>query len=162
MGFGQALSHTPQVARSVAFIELRQSLPGQIWTISPFVDQVMRFIARFRSSDGSEVNIELALREALANAIIHGNHEDLNKRVYVACRCSTDGEVAITVQDEGQGFDVDAVADPTTPENLLLTRGRGIHLVKTLMDEVRFAQGGSVVYMRKAPNARPRRGKKAA
>jgi serine/threonine-protein kinase RsbW len=114
----------------------------------------MRFIARFRNSDGSELNIETALREALANAIVHGNQQDSRKCVYVACRCSTDGEVSITVQDEGQGFDADSVSDPTTPENRLLTQGRGIYLMKTLMDEIRFEQRGAVVFMRKASNAR--------
>lgn len=152
MSYDTALSHSPQVFRSISFIELRQSLPSQIWIISPFVDQLMPFIARFRSSDGGELNIELALREALANAIVHGNHEDPSKRVYVVCRCATDGEVSITVQDEGDGFDSDAVADPTTPENRLRPHGRGIHLMKTLMDDVQFEQGGAVVHLRKASN----------
>jgi serine/threonine-protein kinase RsbW len=74
--------------------------------------------------------------------------------VYVACRC-TDGAVSITVQDEGPGFDADLLADPTTPERRLLTQGRGIYLMKTLMNEVRFEQRGAVVFMRKASNARP-------
>jgi len=59
------------------------------------------------------------------------------------------------VQDEGQGFDADLIPDPTTPENRLFTQGRGIYLMKTLMDEVRFEQHGAVVFMRKASNARP-------
>ena len=70
--------------------------------------------------------------------------------------------VSITVQDEGQGFDADLVADPTTPENRLLTQGRGIYLMKTLMDEVRFEQHGAVVFMRKASNARPGAGRREA
>jgi serine/threonine-protein kinase RsbW len=115
----------------------------------------MLFIARFRKRDGSELNIETALREALTNAIVHGNREDRRKRAYVICRCTTDGEVSITVQDQGQGFDPDAVPDPTAPENRLRTQGRGIYLMKALMDEVRFEQGGSLVYMRKASNASP-------
>jgi serine/threonine-protein kinase RsbW len=155
----QAVSHTSPAFRSVPFVELRQSLRSQIAIISPFVDQLMYFIARFRTPDGSELNIEMALREALANAIVHGNQQDCRKCVYVACRCSTDGEVAVTVQDEGQGFDTAAVLDPTTPENRLLTHGRGIYLMKTLMDDVCFEQGGAVVYMHKASNARPGAGR---
>jgi serine/threonine-protein kinase RsbW len=156
MAYAQALSPTPQAFRSFPFIELRQSLPSQIPIISPFVDQLMRFIARFRNSDGSELDIEMALREALANAIVHGNQRDPRKYVRVACRCTTDGEVSITVEDEGKGFDTDSVADPTTPENRLLTQGRGIYLMKALMDEVVFEQRGALVYMRKASNSRPR------
>jgi serine/threonine-protein kinase RsbW len=155
----QAFSLTPQAFGSVPFVELRQTLPSQTPIISPFAEQLMCFIARFRNTDGSELDIEMALREALANAIVHGNQQDPRKCVYVACRCGTDGEVSITVQDEGQGFDADSVADPTTPENRLLTQGRGIYLMKTLMDEVRFEQRGAVVFMRKASNARPGAGR---
>jgi len=101
----------------------------------------------------------MALREALVNAIVHGNQQDSRKWVYVACRCTTDGEVSITVRDEGQGFDADSVADPTTPENRLLTQGRGIYLMKASMDEVRFEQHGAVVFMCKASNATPGAGR---
>jgi serine/threonine-protein kinase RsbW len=148
--------------RSVSFVELRQALPSEIAIISPFVDQLMHFIARYRNPDGSELNIETALREALANAIVHGNRENPRKLVWVACRCTTDGEVSLTVQDEGQGFDTTAVLDPTTPENRLLPRGRGIYLMKTLMDDVCFEQGGAAVYMHKTSNARPRTAIKSA
>jgi serine/threonine-protein kinase RsbW len=159
MANAPVLSLTPQAFRSVPFVELRQILPSQIAIISPFVEQLMGFIARFRNSDGSELDIEMALREALANAIVHGNRQDSRKSVYVSCRCTTDGEVSITVQDEGPGFDADSIADPTTPENRLLTQGRGIYLMRTLMDEVRFEQRGAVVFMRKASNARSGAGK---
>jgi serine/threonine-protein kinase RsbW len=155
MAHAQALSLSPQTLRSVPFVELRQSLPSQAALISPFVDQLMHFIAKCRNDEDSQVDIETALREALANAIVHGNQEDPHKRVYVACRCTTDGEISIKVQDEGQGFDSNAVPDPTTPENRLAKHGRGIYLMKTLMDEIRFEQGGAVVYMRRKPNAGP-------
>ena len=149
----QAISLTPQTFRSVPFVELRQSLPSQVALISPFVDQLMHFIAKCRNKEDRELDIEMALREALANAIVHGNQEDPHKRVHVTCRCTTDGEVSMTVQDEGQGFDSNAVPDPTTPENRLVKHGRGIYLMKTLMDEVCFERGGAVVSMRKKPNA---------
>jgi serine/threonine-protein kinase RsbW len=155
MAYTDALSLVPRTFRSVPFVELRQSLPSHIAVISPFVDQLMRFIAKFRAVDGSEMDIDMALREALANAVIHCNQEDHSKRVSVECRCTTDGEVLITVQDEGQGFDSGIVSDPTVSENRLLTYGRGIYLMKTLMDEVCFEQGGAVVYMRKKPDADP-------
>jgi serine/threonine-protein kinase RsbW len=103
-------------------------------------------------ADGSEIDIEMALLEALANAVIHGNGGKSCKRVYVTCRCYMDGEVSIMVRDEGRGFDSNAVLDPTFSENLLFTHGRGIYLMKTLMDEVSFEEGGSVVRMRKSSN----------
>jgi serine/threonine-protein kinase RsbW len=149
----QSLSLLPRNDHSVPFVELRQSLPNKVSAISPFADQLMRFILNFRSADGSETDIEMALHEALANAVIHGNGENSCKRVYVACRCYMDGEVSITVRDEGRGFDSSAVLDPTFRENLLFTHGRGIYLMKTLMDEVSFEEGGSVVMIRKRSNA---------
>jgi len=162
MAYAQALSLRAPAFRSVPFVELKQSLPSRVSIISPLVEQLMRFIARFRNSDGSELDIEMALREVLANAIVHGNQQDPRKSVYVACRCTTDGEVSVTVQDEGQGFDADLVVDPTAQENRLLTHGRGIYLMRTLMDEVCFEQGGSVVYLYKASNVRPRAARQSA
>jgi serine/threonine-protein kinase RsbW len=149
----QSLSFLPRNAHSVPFAELRQSLPSRVGAISPFADQLMRFILKFRSADGTEADIEMALHEALANAVMHGNGENSCKRVYVTCRCYMDGEVSITVRDEGRGFDSNAVLDPTLLENLLFTHGRGIYLMKTLMDEVSFEEGGAVVMMRKKSNA---------
>lgn len=140
--------------RSVPFVELRQFLPSRVEFISSFVDQLMRFIARFRSLDGSELDIEIALREGLANAIVHGNESDSHKHIRVTCRCSTDGEVTITLEDEGEGFDDAAIPDPTIPDNRLLAHGRGIHLLRTLMDEVHFERCGAVLRMRKGHNVR--------
>ena len=157
MAHTQSLSLLPRNGHSVPFAELRQSLSSKVAAISPFVDQLMRFVLYFRHADGSESDIDMALREALANAVIHGNGDDSCKSVYVTCRCYLDGEVSITVRDQGRGFDSNSVLDPTLLENLLFTHGRGIYLMKTLMDEVAFEEGGSVVRMRKNSNSVPLR-----
>jgi serine/threonine-protein kinase RsbW len=149
----QSLSLLPRNTHSVSFVELRQSLASKVAAISPYADQLMRFILNFRRADGSEADIEMALHEALANAVVHGNGENSCKHVYVTCRCYMDGEVVITVRDEGRGFDNSAVPDPTFRENLIFTHGRGIYLMKTLMDDVLFEEGGAVVTMRKKSNA---------
>ena len=145
----QSHSLVPRNPHSVPFVELRQSFSSRVTAISPFVDQLMRFILNLRAADGSETDIEIALREALANAVIHGNREDPSKRVYVICRCYADGELAITIEDQGRGFDTSTIADPTTTSHRLAMHGRGIYLMKTLMDEVSFEEGGAVVRMRK-------------
>jgi serine/threonine-protein kinase RsbW len=154
MAHTHSLALLPRTDHFGPFVELRQSLPSQVAAISPFVDQLMKFVLYFRRADGSEVDIEMAVREALANAVIHGNGNDDDpcKSVYVTCRCYMDGEVSITVRDQGRGFDSNALLDPTLLENLLFTHGRGIYLMKTLMDEVSFEEGGSVVQMRKNSN----------
>jgi anti-sigma regulatory factor (Ser/Thr protein kinase) len=143
----------PSSSQSAPFIELQQVLPSQVEVISPFVDRFMRFlnmlISKLDAVDEDDFDIETPLREALANAIIHGNHENPHKRVYVTCRCRLDGEISITVRDEGEGFDSDGVPDPTDANNRLLDHGRGIYFMRALMDDVWFEEGGKVVYMRK-------------
>jgi anti-sigma regulatory factor (Ser/Thr protein kinase) len=84
-------------------------------------------------------DVEIALREALAKALIHGNHEDRRKHVHVTCRCEPD-EVSIAVKDEGSGFDINTVPDPTARENIGSVHRRGILVMKAVMDEVRFEE----------------------
>lgn len=67
--------------RGGALVELRQSFSSKVAAISPDVDQLMRFIATFRNADGSETDVEIALHEAITNAVIHGNKEDPSKSV---------------------------------------------------------------------------------
>ena len=152
MAEAQRASRVSQGFPAGSFVELRNSFPSYIEIVPPFMEQLMRFISKFREDDETNSDIELAVREAIANAIVHGNQQDPRKRVYVKSRCTRDGEVSITVEDEGQGFKSDAVPDPTSPTNRLRTHGRGIYLIKTLMDKVDFQQGGSVVHMRKRAN----------
>jgi len=140
-----------------SFVEFKYSLPSYVALVSPIVDELMHFIDQLRGTDGSEVDIEVALREALLNAVIHGNHEDPYKHVHVKLRCGPDGEVSIMIQDEGAGFDSGSVPDPTAPEHRMSTHGRGIYLMRALMDEVSFEEGGTVVHMRKSPSSPPYR-----
>jgi len=144
---------TPYTPPPAPFVELQQTVASRADAISPFVDQLMRFVKRFtmKVQDGNdpELDIEIAVREALANAIIHGNHGNPHKQVYVTCRCTMDGEVRVTVQDQGDGFVSLAIPDPTDPGRLLLPNGRGLYLMRTLMDEVSFEDPGNIVRMRK-------------
>ena len=130
-------------------LELERSLPSKVAAISPFVDKLMRLIRKCGHAPEGENDVEIALREALANAIIHGNHENPGKHVHVRCRCEP-SEITLAIKDEGSGFDIDRISDPTAPENTGSVHGRGIFLMKALMDEVRFEEGGVVVHMRKS------------
>lgn len=141
-----------QMADELYVVELRKSLPSSVEAISPFIAQLMRFLANFRNVDGREVEIEMALQEALANAVVHGNHKDPDKFVQVVCRCSIYGEISVTIRDEGRGFDSRALPDPTTADNLQSEYGRGIFLMRAFMDEISFSDGGTAVHMRKKPN----------
>ncbi len=128
---------------------MKRSLPSEVAAISPFVDKLMLLIRKCGCVREGESDVEIALREALANAIIHGNHENPRKYVHVRCCCKPD-EVSIAVKDQGRGFDINRMADPTAPENTGSVHGREIYLMKAPMDEVRFEEGGVVVHMRKS------------
>ena len=131
------------------YIKLEMTLRSEVSAISPFVNSFMQLFKGCRWLLGSEHDVEVALREALANAIIHGNRQDPGKDVYVGCIAGVE-EVSIVVRDEGHGFDLNERADPTSPKNLESTHGRGIYLMESMMDEVHFERGGAVVYMRKS------------
>jgi len=162
--FLAALREAPMTAThnssSAPFVELHRSFVSRAADIAPFVDQLLRFIQLFMEKVGTskeaEEETEIAIYEALANAVIHGNHESPDKQVHVACRCSMDGELLISVRDEGEGFDSGAIPDPTEAHRLLLPRGRGLHLMRVLMDEVSFEENGRVVRMRKRMKAQGR------
>jgi serine/threonine-protein kinase RsbW len=97
--------------------------------------------------------ISVAIRESVINAIKHGNRNDLDKMVHVEFTTSTDPETAgliVSVRDEGEGFEPEAVADPLAPENMLKSSGRGIFLIRNFMDELelrRPPEGGMEVRM---------------
>ncbi len=137
------------------FMELTYSLSSDVDMVSPFVDRLMLTINTLRVMDGTEVDIEVALREALLNAVIHGNREDPGKRVYLRLRCRADGEVLMAIRDEGAGFESGSVPAPTALEHRMSTHGRGVYLMRALMDEVSFEEGGTVVHMRKSPSSPP-------
>jgi serine/threonine-protein kinase RsbW len=120
---------------------------SEIKGISTLVDQLMRLIEGSRCVAGYESAVELALREALSNAVIHGNEMDAHKLVQVGCRYEAGNGVRLTVKDQGKGFDPAAVSDPVTVERLEEEHGRGIHLMKLAMDQVCFEDGGTVVHM---------------
>ena len=95
--------------------------------------------------------IDMAVREAVTNAVLHGNRQEADKSVEVTFADSP-GELTITVRDEGEGFDPETVADPTVEQNLLKTSGRGILFMRNFMDEVEYSrhpQGGTIVRMTK-------------
>ncbi len=126
-------------------------MPSEIEAISPLVDQLTRMIEGSRCVEGNEFAVELALREALSNAVIHGNGIDARKLVEVHCRCERGKGIWLTIKDQGKGFDPNAVRDALDSEGLNADHGRGIHLLKRMMNEVSFQSGGTEVQMRKGP-----------
>ena len=91
-------------------------------------------------------DIHVGFEEALRNAMIHGNKSNPGKKVKVYTEIS-DEKVTISVEDEGKGFDPNKLPDPTVGENLLKESGRGVYLIKHLMDESRYENDGRKVIM---------------
>jgi serine/threonine-protein kinase RsbW len=101
--------------------------------------------------------VDVAVREAIANAIKHGNAQDPGKQVHIDLFLEKDNLV-VRVGDEGTGFDPTQIHDPLAPENLLRPNGRGIFYMKSFMDEVHYGArpgGGTVVTLRKRINRTP-------
>jgi len=96
----------------------------------------------------SRINIPLACDEAITNAIVHGNKKDPAKKVAVQIYLSH-SRFKVRVRDDGEGFDVDSLGNPIEGENLMKSSGRGIFLMRSIMDKVEFKEGGRVVEMEK-------------
>jgi anti-sigma regulatory factor (Ser/Thr protein kinase) len=94
------------------------ALPSEVTAISPSVDKLMLLIRKCRCAPGNETDIEIALREALENAVIHGNHENPRKHVYVSCRCEAGEEVRLSSGTKDK--DLTAVRYRTLPPQGLL------------------------------------------
>lgn len=82
-------------------------------------------------------NLALSVAEAASNSIKHGNRMDVNKKVFIVVKVD-DSKISISFKDQGKGFDPDKVPDPTAPENILKDSGRGIHIMKTFLDDLQF------------------------
>ena len=125
------------------------TMRSEIDAISIVVDRLMSVMRLPHCLPADERDVEIALREALANAVIHGNKEDLQKKVHIDCHVHPGRELSFVIRDEGSGFDPLEVPDSTTAENVLSEKGRGIHLMRMLMDGVQFEDGGREVRLQK-------------
>jgi len=129
----------------------RLVLPSHIEAVADAAVAVTDFIRNCGVSEEAAFGVEMAVREAVTNAMVHGNHEDESKSVEVIFNCHAD-ELEVEVRDQGEGFDPATVPDPTNAENLLKTSGRGIFLMRTFMDQIEWVnrpEGGTMVRMTK-------------
>ncbi|MFQ5709198.1 MAG: ATP-binding protein [bacterium] len=95
-----------------------------------------------------EDDFPLVLSEAVANAMIHGNKKNPEKKVMAQANINSD-KVIVKIADEGEGFDFQNLPDPTKPENFRKCQGRGLFLIRSFMDDVRFNSSGSEIIMEK-------------
>jgi serine/threonine-protein kinase RsbW len=117
-----------------AFKKIVRSDPNLIPEVDEFVFDNIKSL---NFDEGVLSNLSLALSEALSNAMVHGNKLDPKKDVIICLKFSDD-ELVISIKDEGNGFDPDSVPDPTKPENILKDSGRGIHIMRSFIEKVKY------------------------
>jgi serine/threonine-protein kinase RsbW len=128
-------------------IRFRVSIPSTKPALNRAVKRVLTMARRCGYVSGDLVDIEIAVREALANAMIHGNAEQKTKRVFLRCYAGPRASMLIFVRDEGPGFDPTDVPDPTDDDCVHRSHGRGLFLMRELMDHVEYRRGGTEVLL---------------
>lgn len=135
--------------RRALSLRFRRNVQSTTAGITRAVRDILRH-ARGTEIEPHKAEIEIALREALANAVFHGNGQSAEKKVLVRAYCDPARGLVIAVRDEGAGFDPATVPDPRSKDRLELTHGRGIFLMRELMDHVEHRRGGREVVLFKA------------
>jgi serine/threonine-protein kinase RsbW len=124
-------------------------LPSRVESVAEAASEAAKFISRVGLGEEIAFGVDMAVREAVTNAVLHGNKQDATKMVEVTL-LNSQSALEITVRDHGTGFDPGSVPDPTVPQNLMKSSGRGILFMNTFMDEIqwlRHDEGGTVVRM---------------
>lgn len=124
------------------------TLPSRIEAIDEAATAVAGLVTRSGIGEEAAFGIDMAVREALANAVIHGNKLDETRLVEINVKSSLDS-FEVSVHDQGQGFNPDTISDPTKEENILKSSGRGIFFMRNFFDEVDWSisEGGTTVRM---------------
>jgi serine/threonine-protein kinase RsbW len=131
--------------------DLQRVFPATAEQVDAVLREIMGGLEKNRCPVGDLDEILLALREALNNAVKHGSGFDASKKVHVAARCNPSDGFWISIRDEGAGFDPTHVPDPTHPENLERFSGRGLFMIRELMDDVQFHDHGREIRMLRRP-----------
>jgi anti-sigma regulatory factor (Ser/Thr protein kinase) len=135
--------------------QLDMVIPADPDQISTITEGVERLLHDKGWNEREVIGVELALREALANAIRHGCKGDPSKKVECCVMYKEPGEIVAVIRDPGQGFDTTEVPDPMAAENIFKSSGRGVFLINQVMDAVQFRDGGREIAMRKKRTPEP-------
>lgn len=109
-------------------------LESTLQSVDEAENLVLEAAAKAGFDDDDSHQIGMAVRECMVNAVVHGNRYNKNKKVHFEIE-KTETGLAVTIGDEGEGFDMNALPDPLSPENLMRQSGRGLLLVRAFMDE---------------------------
>ncbi len=127
---------------------IEETFSADVHNIEPMVQRVMDLARELQCDEGKDMEIGLALQEALANAIVHGCQSDPAKTVSCRVEFPQPKEMVIVVRDSGPGFEPKSILDPLSPEGLESNHGRGIQLIRVLMDEAHYERGGTELHMK--------------
>src|SRR6185436_4429694 len=148
----RAKQAAPVLDRRRLSLRYRSRIPSTTQAINHAVGDVMKVANKVGCVGEGRAEMEIALREALANAVIHGNKSAPDKSVLLRCYCDPGVGMLVAIRDEGSGFVPDEVPDPRSAERIELTHGRGLFLMRELMDHVEHRKGGrEVVLYKKRP-----------
>jgi len=136
----------PLVRRQLP-LRLRIWIPSDRDAINDAVARVLTFARRCRFPEDRLADVEIAVREALANAIQHGNRNRPSRKIFLRCYAGPRAGILVAVRDQGNGFDPDKVPDPRRAERRYLTHGRGLLLMRELMDTMTYRRGGREVVL---------------
>ena len=128
-------------------VRYRAYLPSTKAALNGAVHEILQVADRCGCLASSHADLEIALREALANAIIHGNAYHNSKQVFVRCYGAPGRALLVIVRDEGPGFDPEDVPDPRDEDRMHLHHGRGLLLMRELMDYVEYRKQGREVIL---------------
>jgi len=126
---------------------LDRSMPADPEAVAGVVDTISETLSRLDVPEQKRFEVALAVQEALANAVVHGCGNDPSKQVRCQVKSAPNGRIVIIVTDPGPGFSPDRIPDPKRGENLQADHGRGVYLIRQLMDEVQFGSNGNEVRM---------------
>ena len=130
-------------------VHLDEVFPSVVDMIDRVIGKIMGLIERSHCWDDTD-NLDLVLREALANAIIHGNRSNPQMSVRICVALQADCRMLIVVKDGGSGFDPNQLPNPVAGQSLFADHGRGIFLINRLMEDVQFSfERGTAIYMRR-------------
>jgi serine/threonine-protein kinase RsbW len=118
-------------------------MPADAKAIAQATDTISEALTRLEVPEEKRLEIALAVQEALANAVVHGCENDPSKEVRCQLQCHSQGGILVTVTDPGPGFNPLGLAEPRQPGKLYAEHGRGVSLIRQLMDEVHFERSGS-------------------
>lgn len=123
------------------------SMPANSEAIANVVDSISETLTQLNVPEQKRFEVALAVQEALANAIVHGCGNDPSKEIRCRVQADPRGQIVIIVTDPGPGFNQALLPDPKQHENLYSDHGRGVYLIRQLMDEVEFEGTGNEIRM---------------